>query len=318
MNKEIIVDVINNKQKLNPDVFVAAPNSLSAQETAEHVLELLQTIYVDHAITNNPDQLVEDLKSGKVLTWLAFKNDQAIATASLIDQGHAWELGRAVSLDRGNGIGQLTMLKRVLHHIENHLDKPLIGEVRVSDEFMGIPSGQATQRIAFGTVGLVPHAIAPLFSHGEPTRNELFALSSSHLEPCITISEMVSDAIGTRPLNGEILPVSCIQQKPFRLIVPDNQGGPVEEQIFESKAFLGCTLFAIEATDENLPLIGLLGSNKDLVVCGVDNRIGDNGHPIILIATLGRNVLLAPVEISEVLPQNVKEDLKQIASQFNQ
>ena len=69
----------------------------------------------------------------------------------------------------------------------------------------------------------------------------------------------------------------------------------------------------------------MLSSRSDMVLCGVDRLLGNEGKPVVLIATLGfhGNILtgqsseLAPTEVSEVLPTEMRKDTQAIADKFS-
>lgn len=321
MNKELLNEQLGITKERNPEMQILAPGDLTWEKTADNLIKLLQAMYVEHGITKNREKLVNDIASGNVLTWFALKNRNFIATASLIKQGDgAWELGRAVSLDRGNGVGKSVILEALKFHVENHPNTPLTAEVRGASEFKGIPSGLATQKIFFGLVNnilpITPFAVAPLFAHGSPVRNEQFILSATDVKPGKTISQKVSDTINNRSTKGIILKLHVIQTSPFRLAVPNNDGKNASEIAAQSKDFNGCSLFPVEATDKNMPLIGMLSTNPEMVICGIDRMFGKDGKPVILFATIGFRVNLAPTQVSEVLSREIRQDIEIICNRF--
>jgi len=329
MNKEILNEQLMSLEARNPGLQIVSPGALTSEETANSLVRLLQTMYVEHGITKNKEKLVNDINARNVLTWFAKKDGKFIATASLVKQdNNAWELGRAVSLDRGNGIGKKVILEALKFHIENHPHKALTAEVRAAAEFEGIPSGLATQKIFFGTIDKIlpvtPFAIAPLFAHGDPLRNEQFILSASDVKPGKVISERVGETINNRSTKGFVTRLRVVQTSPFRLALPNDHGRPASEVVNESDMFDGCSLFPIEATDANMPLIGMLSGEPNMVICGVDRLMGREGRPIILIATLGFHsnksgpgtTILAPAQVSEVLPKDFRIDIQNIINRF--
>ncbi len=331
MNKEILNEQLASTEVRNPGMQILAPGDLTSEETADNLIALLQAMYVEHGITKNREQLVSDINAGSVLTWFAKKEGKFVATASLIKQADgAWELGRAVSLDRGNGIGKRVILEALKFHIENHPDAPLTAEVRVADEFKGIPSGLATQKIFFDTINkilpITPFAVAPLFAHGEPLRNEQFILSASDVKPGKTISENIAESINGRSTKGIVQGLQVVRTAPFRLAIPQDGGQPASEVAAESANFDGCSLFPIEVTDRNMPLIGMLSAHPDMVLCGIDRVMGSEGKPVVLIATVGfrgdiwngETSQLAPTKITDSLPSAIRKDIQNIADRFSQ
>jgi len=322
MNKELLNQEILISREKNPGLGIVSPGEIPAEDTADHLIDLLQTMYVEHGIVKNKPRLIEAISSGDVLTWFVKDDDKFVATASLVKQSdNAWELGRAVSTDQGNGIGKRVILEALKFHIENHSDQPLTVEVRAAEDFEGIPSGMATQKIFFGLVNsivpIVPYAIAPLFAHGKPLRNEQFVLSSSDVKPGKTISNRLAEVLNNRSFEGETINVQILQREPFQLIVPSGDGINIVDAIRAAENFNGCTLFPIETTDRNMPLIQNLSSNLNMVICGIDRVVGKEGKPVVLIATLGNNLgLLAPTHVSEVLPTEIRQDIQNIANKF--
>lgn len=328
MNKEFLNEQIIKGNLRNPDVHLVAPGSLSVNETADRLISLLQNLYTRHGITKNREGLERDILNGKVLTWFAVKNSEFVATASLVMQNDgSWELGRAVSLDRGNGIGKQAMLGALNFHLNNHKGLALIGEVRAADEFKGIPSGLATQKIFFdlinGIIPMTPYALAPLFSHGNPLRNEQFILSASDVDQTKTITERIMNISENRSTKGDVPKLHCVTETPFRLVIPNDEGKNASDIITESEHFNGCSLFPIEVIDKNTPLIRLLKNNINMVFCGVDRVLGKEGKPVLLIATLGfrpdatgRKTELAPTKVSESLPVKCQEDIQKISERF--
>lgn len=332
MNKEILNEQLTNLEARNPGLEIIGPRELQPQETTNKLIELLQAIYVEHGITNDEERLINDIANGDVLTWFAKKHGRFIATASLVKQSDgAWELGRAVSLDRGNGIGKKIILEALRFHIDNHGDAALTAEIRAAAEFEGIPSGLATQKIFFKTVNeilpITPFAVAPLFAHGEPLRNEPFILSASDVKPGKTISEKISEVINGRSTEGFVTRLNVIRNDPFTLAIPDNNGPSADHVLHESELSPNCTLIPVEATDRNMPLIGKLMNHPDVVLCGVDRLIGREGKPVILAAMMGfvessqgssTTVLLAPAIISDAVPADLRLDMQKIADRFIQ
>jgi hypothetical protein len=322
MNKELLNGQIAITEMRNPGMHIYAPGKMSSEETADHLVELLQAMYVEHGITKNKGKLVSEIEAGNVLTWFAKKDERFIATASLIRQdGNAWELGRAVSIERGTGVGKRVILEALKFHLEKHPDAALTAEVRGAAEYKGVPSGLATQNIFFGLVNdilsITPYAVVPLFAHGDPLRNEQFVLSASDVRSRKIISEMISEATNNRSTKGNVPPLHVVHTSPFRLVVPSGEGKNANDVSAESASFNGCTLFPIEATDKNMPLIGMLSANPNMVVCGVERTLGGEGKPVVLIATLGETTELAPTQIGDTLPEPMRADTQNIADKFN-
>ncbi|MEI6690635.1 MAG: hypothetical protein WCL07_02690 [bacterium] len=318
MNKERILGELVQSNKSLTGVEIFSPGSLTPEATAGVLALLLKAMYVEHGVTKNIPKLVEDMKNDRVKTWLAKKDGDFVATASLVEQGDdAWELGRAVSLKQG--IGKHLMLTAALDNLEtiscqSLQSRPLVAEVRAAIPFMGIPGSDATQHICLDLLELVPHAIAPLFGHAG--RQEPFLLASSDLKPGESISTKMQHAIGGRSIQGPIRRTKVVMQEPFHLIVPDDNGRPAGETLESLIGVPGCSMFAIEVTDANMPLVGMLAGSELMVLCGVDRKLGPDGKPILFIATLGGTMPLAPTHITDALPQNIQVDAQHIADQF--
>lgn len=299
-----------------PGLEVLVPGALSPKETATNLIDLLQSTYVAHAITHNPGKVVRDIEEGNLKTWLAKKDGQFVATASQVRQSNGdVEIGRAVS--KSTGAGKLLMAKASLDHLENS-DSPLVAEVRVAKEFGNIPSGEATQHICFEILGLVPHAIAPFFAHGKPIRNESFILARDDHKSSKTISEQALAPLNNRNMKGHPLGLKVIQSEPFRIAIPDQQGQSLEDftltHNLENRS--GFTLFPIEVTDANMPLVGLLLGNPRMILCGVDHHQGNSKRPVVLFGTIGSATTIAPSRITNALAQPLRKDIQNIADQF--
>ncbi len=323
MNREKIVASLSAAENKCSGVKIIPPNRFDPGVSATLMINLLEKMYVQHGISNNEEKLISDIRDGSVLPWFATKDGKLVATAALVKQNGSWELGRGASIDQGNGIGKQVMLSAALHHIDNHGNIPLVAEVRAADKFEGIPSGIATQKICLGVLELTPHAIAPLFAHGEPLRNEPFLLASSDIKDNSTIKGRISDALNGRSTKGEIRRLKIIQKKPFNLIVPSDDGQDAVILTNETRRWLGSSLFVVEATDQNMPLIGMFASNPQVVISGTDRVSGESGKPVILIGSIGsgwdnhgNRALLAPGQISDIVPLKLKRELEEISSEF--
>lgn len=318
MNKERIIAELNSAKEKNPGVDIINPGELAPADTAENLAVLLNSMYVEHGVTKDVKKLTADIEAGNVKTWFAKKDNKFIATASLIKDGNSWEGGRSVSIDRGKGSGKLLMLTRTLFHLNNHPNETLFGEVRVADAFRGIPSGEATQHIWFDIAGIAPHALAPLFGHGAPHRNETFALVASNVKDSKTISERLNVAISGRDLTGSPTRLKVNTDAPFVRITPDANGGDAED-IIENATHRGVvSLFSVETTDQNMGLVGALLGNPSVLICGVGRDLGVNGKPIALFTTFSPFIDIAPSKISDDLPRILREDMQSIADKFTQ
>lgn len=318
MNRQLIENELTASIRFNPDAVILPPGSMSAEDTADHLITLLQAMYTQHGITNDREALVETIATNQVQTWFALINGQFSATASLIKQTKAWECGRVVSLAPQSRLGKRLVLEAALCHLDNHKGEPLITETRVADKHLGIPNSLPTQWLGFGILGLVPHAVAPLFEHGDPRHHETFALSSTDCESNVAISDRVAQILNNRTSQGDIAHLTVLQEHPFRLIVP-NPDGQNAHNVIETSSRLGtCSLFAIEATDQNMPLLSQLITNPQVLLCGTDRAPGNNGLPVILLTTFHPSMAIAPTLISEHVPFPLRNDMQLLANQFTE
>jgi len=317
MNRERIKTHLNRSIHEFPDIQIIPPGSLTSGETASAMISLLQSVYVNHGIANNREAVKKDLESGSLRTWLAKSDGEFVATASLVKQTNGdVELGRAVS--RKKGAGKILMASAAISHIESDRPKPIVAEVRVADEFWGVPNSFATQHLCFELFDLIPHAIAPFFSHGSPLRNESFVLARSDRTDRRTVSELAREPLNNRNMNGSPIGLTIIQTKPFKIVVPKENGRSLDPLSLEEDFMWkeGFTLFPIETTDRNLPLIGSLLSNPRMVLCGIDHFLGKNDKPIVFIGTIGADTKMANTKITEAISQPMRRDLQTIADKF--
>jgi len=315
MNKENIQRSLESR-KIDHSINILEPGELSPKHTASAMIDLLQSVYSKHAISNNKKQVITDIEDGRLVTWLAKKDDKFVATSSLIAQaGDYVEIGRAVSNTKG--VGGVLMDLAVLHHLHTS-SKPLIAEVRLADEFKGIPGSEATQHICFDKFELNPHAVAPFFEHGNRPRRESFVLSRSDIKRLSSISGVVHETISGRSFGGNESRLLMTQKEPFQVVQDSNDGMQIEDfwkknNMLNNPTF---TLFPIEAIDQNMALIGQLLQNPRCVICGLDSNLGKSGKPIILLGHVGLDTKIAPSKVSANLPILMKRDIQTIADKF--
>lgn len=290
------------------------PGEIDPTDSAQILVSLLSTLYTQHDISKDPSKVLSDILVGKVEPWIVSRNGKPVACTALVEQEKGVvELGRAASIERGVGAGQIAMLMAA----KNKGNNSLVAEVRLADEFADIPSGESTQRICFGILDLVPHAIIPAFAHGSPKRREMFAFSTEH---GVTINDSplltAKDAIKNRDLSGTNKKFKVINENPFRIAIPAEEGMDILD--FESFARCenaGCTLIPVESTDANLPTINAL-MRGEFTLAGVDRNVGESGKPILLFATVGRGTLIAPTKLTSHLPTNTQKDVMSIDRSF--
>lgn len=292
---------------------VLSPCELEPGFAAQTIITLLESTYANHAISRDPKRFKHDIATGMVKPWIVTRERQPVACAALIAQSDGtFEVGRAVSVENGSGTGKIAMLTAAQSSPHS-----LVAEVRLADEFAGISSGEATQRICFGILELVPHAIIPAFAHGNPTRNEMFAFSAArvaHSER--TITDSVMETLSGRTSRGVAQKLAVVQEKPFRIAVPSDSGTDLSEFHTVSRfGESGCTMVPLEVTDQNLATIAWL-TEHEFIPAGLDRNLGPSGLPVILLATLAHGTLLSPTKIGSSLTVDMQRDIHRISKQF--
>ncbi len=318
MNKEIIKQKIQQKEQgLNGTTKLVTPiDGVPANQQANWMIDLLSQVYSQHGIAKNPSAVVESIASGQCRCWFVLEEGKPVAMAALIKQADgSVEIGRAVALNPGLGLGSIAIMRACIDHMDEN-SNPIVAEVRVADNFAGVPSGMATQNISFNQIGLTPHALAPMFSHGEPVRQEMFALASSQpkqnteqafipdnksakkiIRPALVLSNNLFDnqikakSKNEQGLNNEGF--ELVQTEPFALAVPEIKGSSLEKVTTEGLEKSRFILLPIEMTSDNAGLI-LKCLSDNWLPCGVDRNPGPTGHPVLLLGRLRSQVLLAP------------------------
>jgi hypothetical protein len=230
------------------------------------------------------------------------------------------EIGRAVSIENGSGVGKITMLSAA----QRKGVSPLVAEIRLADAFAGVPGSEATQRICHGILGLTIHAVLPPFMHGRhPTSgskyNEIFGFAAERVHLVDnSIMSTTKEAFAGRLGHGPLRSIQIVQHSPFRVGVPGDSGLDIRDFQRESRfGDPGCTMVALETTDQNLSTLAWLVANE-FVLAGVDRNLGTNRLPVVLLATLAHGSLLAPTKPSDILPKVTKAEIALISRQFNQ
>lgn len=162
-----------------PEECLAAP-----LRTAEIMIKILAANYGTHNLTADAQKLAEDVQSGKIKPFIcADREGKPFSCAALIELStNDVEIGRGASLLPGkNQGGALPILLAFKAWKENQVfpkSQVLRAEVRTAKPTKEVPGGQETQSICLKTLRLIPTAIAPLFHHGIPDRQEMFFLAS--------------------------------------------------------------------------------------------------------------------------------------------
>ena len=304
------------------ELKIFSPNELDPSFAARTFMHALIETYGSHGISQNGPQLENDIAAGNVKPWIVTRSDTPIACAALVKQPDGTvEIGRAVSLEPGTGAGKIAMLTAAL----SAGTSPLVAEIRLAKTFAGIPGGEATQRICHGILGLTIHAIVPPFRHGrhpdtQTQYNAVFGLAAENVQiidssPLSTANQAISTRIDS---STPVKNMQLMQVNPFRIAVPVDSGINIKDFQRESRfGDPGCTMTALEANDQNLSTIAWLMAH-DFVLSGVDRNLGENGLPVLLLATLAHGTMLAPTKASGTLPQQLRADILHISSQFNQ
>lgn len=335
-----IHEKLRGKEKVLGDnhEIITPESGVSAEIQAKWMIKLLQFMYIEHGVAKSPDQVVKAIASGDCRCWFILESGEPVAMTALVRQSDgAVELGRAIAITPRLGLGGIAMMRAGLDQLE-HGKTPLVAEVRVADEFERIPSGEATQRVLFGLFNLKPHALVPMFNHGIPVRQEMFALATSqnfqssdslmipdnryaqqNLVPAIELSRNLfsGDAkLHKRESKPKSFGFELVQSAPFSLIVPSDSGASLnvtEEVAMKKNNF---SLLPIELNPKNVNMV-LTCLEKDWVPCGVDRNLGADGHPVLLLGKLRKGTLLAPAKIVEAnMDSSSAKALRRVDSWF--
>jgi len=319
MNKEHIGLLIDRKKEALPDrVIVFGPeDNLAAQVQADWLTTLLCQVYVQHGITKNREKLIADIDAGICKLWFAAKDGKPISSAAVIKQTDgSVEIGRAVSLVKG--VGSFLRFLAIADHLATS-SGPVVSEVRIADQFAGIPSGEATQTVCFKHLGLIPQALVPAFCHGDPVRQEMFLFSSSEKiraeEPIIlpndrasldlvvkTAMAVASEALGNEQIiktdggSKQITKWSLVRSDPFCLMIPSDNGSQFETVLGEAYKNAPFTMIPLgTGPGHSSALIECL--NLGFIPCGFDRNLGGDGYPVLLLGKLREGTLLAPIKL---------------------
>ncbi len=309
-------------QSFPGELAILGPNDLDPDSTADIFRDLLEKTYIRHGVSQHADEFSSAIRAGEIEPCIVTRDNQPVACAALIKQSDGTsELGRAVSVELGTGAGKIAMLTAAL----SAGTSPLVAEIRLANTFAGIPGGEATQRICHGILGLTIHAIVPPFRHGrhpdtQTPYNEVFGFAAKNVpifdsSPLSTANQAISTRINS---STPVKDMQLMQVNPFRIAVPVDSGINIEDFQRGSRfGDPGCTMTALEANDQNISTIAWLIAH-DFVLSGVDRNLGENGLPVLLLATLAHGTMLAPTKASDTLPQQLRADILHISSQFNQ
>lgn len=335
--EQIRLKLAQKEQALNGVHQIITPDSgISPKVQTRWMIELLQAMYIEHGIAKSPAKVEASIADGDCRCWFVLESGRPVALAALIRQSDgSMEIGRAVALEPGLGLGSIAMMRACLDQIENG-DAPLVAEVRVADNFAGIPSGEATQRNLFGHLGLKPHALAPMFNHGDPIRQEPFALATSQdrqssaalvlpdnrqaqqvLRPVVDLNGNLFDSrVQQKNATATTANFELVQEAPFSVLVPSHVGSSLEVAEDEALELNNFALLPVELSPANSGLV-LECLEAGWVACGVDRNLGPDSHPVLLLGKLKTGTLLAPARIvSENLSGTSVQALRQVDRNF--
>lgn len=186
-----VEEIITNEIGKRKERFTVA-NPVDCQqnpaEMAKIMIAILSANYGAHNLSSNWEPLAKDINSGRIKPFISFDTERnPIACAALIKINEDdVEIGRAACLPGKNGGNALPILLAVKDWLEEKAfpeTQVLRGEIRTAKPTKEVPGGAETQAISFRMLGLTPTAIAPLFHHGVPDRQEMFFLASRFKNP---------------------------------------------------------------------------------------------------------------------------------------
>lgn len=299
-------------QKLGGILELKKPGDLDPVTAATMTNGLLQQVYKNHGISKFPKQLENDIVNSEVLPWIVTRDDKAVACAALVSQTDGrLELGRAVSIENGSGVGKIAMLSAA----SSCDPRQLVAEVRLAERFRGILGSEATQRICLDLLGLRIHALLPAFNHDN--RNELFGFSANQvIKKSNHPIQAASQTFASRSMQGSERKLHLVQSLPFRVFTVADSGQDIGSASSESRSKgAGCTLVPVEVVDQNLATIKAL-LQHDFIVAGLDRTLGTEHKPILWLATVAREMILAPTLPSLVLPRDLQKEIALTAKQF--
>lgn len=311
LNNEI-AGAWSKAQKLGGVLELKKPGDLDPATAASITFHLLQLVYKNHGISKFPKQLENDIVKGNVHPWIVTRDNNPVACAALVSQADgSLELGRAVSIEKGSGVGKIAMLSAAA----SCDPRRLVAEVRLADSFRGIPGSEATQRICLDLLGLSIHALLPAFNHDN--RNELFGFSANQvIKKSNHPIQTATQTFANRSIQGREKKLRLVQSVPFRVLTVGDSGQNIGSASSESRARgAGCSLVSVEVVDQNLATIKAL-LQHDFIVAGLDRNLGSEQKPILWLATVAREMILAPTLPSSILPRALQHEIAFTAKQF--
>ena len=287
------------------NLTLLGPQDLTPTFAAKSIITLLQKVYFHHAVTDDQITLENEIRKNTVLPWIMMQGTEVIACATLITHSNGEiEIGRAVSLKRGSSAGTITILTAA-----KEAGSKLTATVRLAAEFEGIPSSIPAQKISYDILKLTPHAALPAFSHGSPTRVELFACSSMNKNDGLLALKHEFNKI--EPNNSKLFDIKITQRDPFTKGHLCISGENIETFVSQARTKMNhCTIVKIEVNAEYKHTYDYLLDNN-FVVSGYE-QVVHNKPTHIILSTLGRGTTLAPIDLNEGIPANIRNDIAEI------
>ncbi len=281
------------------------PEDLTPSFAAKSIITLLQKVYFHHAVTDDLAALEKEISENTVLPWIMMQGTEPIACATLITHSNGEiEIGRAVSIKPGTSAGTITVLTAA-----KEAGNKLTATVRLASEFEGIPTSIPAQKISFNMLKLTPHAVLPAFSHGSPTRIELFACSDMHKGGSLFKLKKEFNKIASN--NSKLFDINTSQREPFTSGYLCTSGENIKDFVTNARKKINhCTLVKVAVDAEYKYTYDYLLANN-FIISGYEQDI-HNKQPYIILSTLGIGTTLAPIELSENIPGSIRQEIKEV------
>lgn len=348
INSEI-AEILNQIEIKGPEFC-----SLNPELTAKAMLAILGANYGTHNLTTNWEPLAEDIKNGTTKPFLSLDKEGSVVACAALIKGKSYdvEIGRGACWPGKTGGHALPILIAAIAWKEGKYfpeTQVLRGEVRTAKPTKEVPGGQATQVICFKKIELVATAMAPLFHHGIPDRQEIFMLASKFRNPNLIkqsaiISRPIPNCLFSNPNEEETFTFfwenlfdqpPCIensflkktktpanfainQEGPLLILRPSDSKSNTDFDILVGQAFREGTRFALArvplASDKALVSNQII-TLRDLGfrVVGYEPVVSSNGAGIDLLlgklSPLGKEKLVAPSFVEEIFSHQTEDAL---------
>jgi len=331
-----------------PEIWRARPDM-----AAQILMQILAANYGRHNLTNDLTPLVEDIKASKIQPFIQFSEGEPVACAALIRMNQFdVEVGRGACLPGKNGGKGAPLIEATRAWEESSVfpdSDVLRAEVRVAKATKEVPGSHATQVVCLQKMGLMPTAIAPLFHHGEPDRQELFVLASKFRSKALLsiyvpkLAPVPASAFATedefivfshfwKGVFGRELNVIRMTRREARTKFTTVRGGPlliVRPDSFTALAktklelpFDQSTRFAlarIPLSDDTARITGQIGElrEQNFKLVGFEPVLSDKGFGVDLLMGLlsqdGIAKLVHPSFAEGVFPGEIEDALMEIS-----